>query len=93
MRAWLVAFALSGCCVDCAGDDVHGRRVKSPDGGTQLIAGPFDWKCAAKIDGAPVTQGAPVAVKPGLHRVECDTEALGVHVPAGMTVTVDYFGP
>ncbi len=63
------------------------------DGGSELVAGPFDWKCAAKIDGKSVPQGARVAVKPGKHIVECDEESIEVDVPIGMSVTVDYFGP
>lgn len=93
MRFLLAAFVLSGCCVDCSDGDVHSNREKSRDGGTELIAGPFSWKCAAKVDGKPVTQGAPVAVKPGVHRVECDADLIEVDVRPGTTVTVDYFGP
>ena len=93
MRLLLAGILLSGCCVDCAGGDLHGSRSMTADGGTLLIAGPFDWKCAAKIDGAAVTQGVPMVVKPGKHVVACDHESIEVHVAAGTTVKVDYFGP
>lgn len=93
MRGVMLSLVLSGCCVDCSGGDVHSNREKSVDGGTELIAGPFSWKCTAKIDGKPVTQGVPVAVKPGVHRVECDTDSIEVDVTRGTSVTVDYFGP
>ncbi|MGV3622369.1 MAG: hypothetical protein ACO1OB_16245 [Archangium sp.] len=95
MRVWLAAFVLSGCCIDCsgAGDALYGPRVTSPDGGTHLIVGPFSWKCAARIDKKPAPQGVPIAVKPGKHFVGCDEDEMEVDVPAGMTVTVDYFGP
>ena len=93
MRALLAALVLSGCSADCSGGDVHSEKKKTPDGGTTLTAGPFDWKCSAKIDGAAVAQGIAMPVKPGRHVVSCDAERLEVVVRAGEAVTVDYFGP
>lgn len=93
LQAAVLSVTLAGCRVDCAGNDVHGQRGKALDGGAAIVAGPFDWACAAKVDGAPVAQGVPVAVKPGRHRVSCDAELLEVSVRAGEVVTIDYFGP
>lgn len=93
MKCFVFALMLSGCCVSCEDGDVHSSRTQTRDGGSELIAGPFDWKCAAKIDGVPVKQGVAMSVKPGVHRVACDDEQIDVDVPAGESVTVDYFGP
>lgn len=93
MRWLVVVLALSGCCVKCGDGDVHGDRARTADGGSELTAGPFDWKCAARIDGVARPQGVPVPVTPGLHTVECDAESMTVDVPPGRSVTVDYFGP
>jgi hypothetical protein len=87
VRALFAALVLSGCSVDCSGGKT------SAAGSTTLTAGPFSWKCAAKLDGVAVAQGVPMTVKPGKHLVSCDAESLEVTVTRGESITVDYFGP
>lgn len=77
----------------CSSGGVHSKREKTADGGTTLTAGPFDWTCAARLDGARVAQGVAMPVKPGTHVVSCDAESLEVTVARGDAVTVEYFGP
>ena len=89
---WLALLATVGC----TSRQLRGRSTPSENGGTYLvIADDNGGRCGPlHVDGVPWPHavGAPGAVRPGEHVVECGTK-ITIRVDSATTFRLDYWGP